>query len=41
MDLLIYEEERKTYLEPLENLDDNNGNNLDQFDTDYYFNDED
>ena len=41
LNLLIYEEERRTYLEFLENLDDNNDNNLDQFDTEYWFNDED
>ena len=41
LDLLIYEEERRTYLKFLENLDDDNDNNLDQFDTEYLFNDDD
>jgi len=41
LDLLIYEEERITYLEFLVNLENNNDDNLDQFDTKYGFNDED
>ena len=41
LDLLIYEEERRTYIEICENIDNNDDNNLDQFDTEFWFNDED
>ena len=41
LDLLIYEEERRTYLEIYENIENNVDNNLDQFDTEFWFNDED
>ena len=41
LDLLIYEEERRIYLEICENIDNNDDNNLDQFDTKFWFNDED
>ena len=41
LDLLIYEEERRTYLEICENIENNVDNNLDQFDTEFWFNDED
>jgi len=35
LDLLIYEEERRTYLEICENIENNVDNNLDQFDTEF------
>ena len=41
LDLLIYEEERRTYIEICENIENNIDNNLDQFDTEFWFNDED
>ena len=41
LDLLIYEEEQRTYIEICENIDNNDDNNLDQFDTEFWFNDED
>ena len=41
LDLLIYEEERRTYLKICENIENNVDNNLDQFDIEFSFNDED
>ena len=41
LDLLIYEEERRTYLGICTNLYNNDDNNLDQFNTKFWFNDED
>ena len=41
LDLLVYEEERRTYLEICENLYNNDDNNLDQFAMQFWFNDKD